>query len=185
MSLQDLAKKIIDEAEVQAKNITSSSQDEIAKLKKAADEELRALSASHEAKLSRTLALNKERVLAEAEQEIQSFRDAEKRAILDEVYEKALAQIQDDEDVLEKIFSPHIKTLKGEDGIVHVAPAHEKTIKKLAKKFDAHFSVESDKKITGGFLFEGKKTEYDATLTTLIARAKDKIEPEIAEILFS
>lgn len=185
MSLQDLTKKIIDEAEVQARNITSSTNDEVAKLKKATDEELRTLSASHEEKLSRMLAFNKERVLAEAEQEVQSYRDTEKRAILNEIYQKALENISGDEDALEKVLSPHIKALKKEEGVAHTAPAHEKLVKKIAKKFEVGFSVEADKKISGGFLFVGKETEYDATLPALIARAKDKMEPEIAEILFS
>ncbi len=185
MGLNEIIKKIKEEADKKIKEIKEKAEQEINKIEKKYQEEI-------EKKKNQILTLAKEEVdkkikqtQIEASSETKNLILSKKQEILDEIYQEVLNELLrlNDEDYL-KLLLILIKKCP-EKGEIIPAKNREKITEKaiLESKKDLNLSYKS-LPIKGGFIFSSSDLEIDNSFENLIKIIREKTEIEVAKILF-
>lgn len=197
MSVEKIVEKILSDARAEAQRIIESARQQAAQIREQAQNE-----AQHQREL----------ILSQAREEAQSRRRAQlaaanaaarnavlaaRRAVLETVFKQAAAQLAalplneykswllrliteavetGDEEV---ILSPADRQAFGE---VFVKEANAQ-LAKHGKKGALKISVET-RDLGRGFVLKGKNSEINVTAATLLRRAQDELEIEVAQMLF-
>lgn len=197
MSAEKIVEKILSDARAEAQRVLESAHAQAAQIRE---------QAQREAQRQREL------ILAQAQQEAQSRRRAQiaaataearnvvlesKRALLERAFKQAAERIAampmpDYKNWLLRLIVQAVET--GDEEVI-LSPADRQTLgeaflkeanaqlAKHGKKGALRLSVET-RDIGRGFILKGTNSETNVTMATLLRRAKDELEIEVAQMLF-
>lgn len=190
MALEDIEKKIINDAERDAKKITTEVEKEqvgrleVVKQEVAAEKKQLFDKIDHKVKQ----AVEQRKMLAklEASQEILKA----KRDILDKLRIEVRAEILSEEDLTTAFFKKILgglgDVLAESKASLEVAAANEKALQKALKALSANIKISSKKKWEPGRLeFVEQRSRIDCSLDLFLKEELEKNEQEIAEKLFT
>ncbi|TFG45393.1 MAG: V-type ATP synthase subunit E, partial [Candidatus Brocadiia bacterium] len=137
----------------------------------------------------------KSHILAAARMQISKEYLAEKRVILDEVFEKAKQRLQSlsDEDYLGLMRNLMLKAVETGDEEVIVDEKETRINNEFINRMNNELGQDSKRnlrlsekrqKIGAGFILSRGKIKNNATLEVLISQARSKLEAELAKELF-
>jgi len=189
MALSDIIQKINDEAGKKAAFMRQVADNEIAKIKdearKKADEKRAAV--SERANEMSESAVEKAKLLASMEGRNKML--AEKRAVIDSVYEevgKELSALKGSElsRVLVSMLRAAAKSMP--KGHVVIASGHKKDVEEAISKAGVNYTVQSESSdIDGGFIVTDGKQEINLSFNYLLnSQFRTSTELEVAKILF-
>jgi V/A-type H+-transporting ATPase subunit E len=193
-----LRNKIVSDAEDEARKIVEEGEAEARSVKEEAGARIRKINADFAAKAKSQAEEYISRQISLRELEARKAVLAEKGALIDEVFNKALEELRnrdrkggyalthkllidaieagDEEIVLspedkQAIGAAFVETLNGE-------------LRKAGKRGEVKIAEET-REIRGGFILKRGRTETNASFDTLLAMLRDDIETEVANILLS
>ncbi len=166
------ADEIIKQAEKQAEEIVKQAQAEAEKLKKNALGEARELKEREIEKLlgMRNIEFRKEIL-------------AEKRKLIDSVFDKAVKKIKNEPEVYRKLVEKMIRsiTFRGGETIIYSDDLTGKILKKNAKGKSLKFEKGD---VEHGFIVRSGNIEMNFTVDLIMREASRELEAEVARILF-
>lgn len=197
MSAEKIVEKILRDARTEAEHVLASARQQAAHLRERAQSEAQR---------------QRELILAQAHEEAQSRRRAQvaaanaaarnvalaaRRAVLDMVFEQAAARLaalpqNEYRNWLLRLIPQAVET--GEEEVI-LSPADRQAfgeafvkeanaqLVKYGKKGALRLSVET-RDFGRGFVLKGKNNETNVTVATLLQRAQDALEIEVAQMLF-
>lgn len=187
MALSDIVQKILDDANLKAKQISSKSEalmkeiniENESKIEKMIEEKEVEVQKKEKAMISKTNNL----ILGER----RNLLLKKKREILADVFEKAkkvLSQTSDKD--LEEIITGAFSTISEEEGIIYPAKGSKSLIENVMKKAGKSYKIGNEKDFLGGFIFVSNDSEIDLTFEAIIDKIiKPKLELDIAQLLFN
>ncbi|MBU1018156.1 V-type ATP synthase subunit E [Patescibacteria group bacterium] len=190
MALQDILKKIEDEAKKKSAFIRQVADDEIKKIREEAQIKADARREEIEQKIETQSAtvIEKSKILAGMEGRSQALR--QKREVIDQAYEEveeALDALSDDDYVslLSDMMKHALKTV--EKGTLVVPANRLQLIKDAIRKANADFEIDSETHdFKGGFVLMSGKVEINLSFPYLVQKiVRPATELEVAKILFS
>jgi V/A-type H+-transporting ATPase subunit E len=194
---EKLRQKIIKDAEAEAGKIIEEGRAEAASIKKKAQEDVREITSDYAGKAEAQAEEYTRRQLSLRELEARKAVLAEKGRLIDEVFDKALAELRERDrksgySLTLKLLLETVETgdeeiiLSPEDsqgmGKAFVEQANNE-LRKAGKRGELKMSGET-RPIKGGFILRRGRTEANASFDTLLAMLRDDIETEVAAILF-
>lgn len=108
--------------------------------------------------------------------------------VLESAKEKAVAILLAESDIAQSsMIEMYVSNIPSvEEGLISVAPAHEKAlVAALAKRSDIQISVATDASISGGFHVRTESYEFDATWSSVVARLLENNRAEYMSLLRS
>lgn len=179
--------------------IDQKTDDEIAEIRKRGQEKAGAMKAEYEKKLHdekeeilKSLKAKADRKISQLGFQVKSRAKSKvlkkKRQIIDEVFKQALDDLASlDEAGVKKILVNLIKALpEVDEGEIIPAKGSETAVQAAASEAGTKYKVSSDAAAgKGGFVFKSEGLIIDDTWDQLIARQKDSLETEIANVLFN
>lgn len=197
MSAEKIVEKILSDARAEAQRVLESARAQAAQIREQAEREAQR---------------QRELILAQAHQEAQSRRRAQiaaataearnavleaKRAVLERAFTQAAERIaampaHDYKNWLLRLIVQAVET--GDEEVI-LSPADRQTLgeaflkeanaqlAKHGKKGALRLSVET-REIGRGFILKGTNSETNVTVATLLRRAKEELEIEVAQMLF-
>ena len=182
MALQDILKKIIDDAQAEIKVLEAGFETRKDQLKQEADAKIKGESAELKAKSKDAEAAVMKKVESLASRENKDALLVAKNEIINRVLTEFLSRLENADDelygkVLDKLFLP----LKNVTGRVFVSKKRLAITQKHATKDCTFFEDES---VKGGFIFRGVDTEIDNSFQSLVfGEYKSNLTSYIAEQL--
>ena len=190
MSLEDIKKKIIDDAKSEADKILKAADEEIKQIKHKNSEKLK----EEKAKIlsnTKTQAKNKARsILITANIESKNEILAKKRKIINTILEKSIKKISNfDDDKYIQVLSHQMKNLNDLGfGSIKIFPAKGKSAltKTAAEKvLNGSFEIQNEiDDIEGGFKVKSNETLIDFSFANLIEENRSELEKKLTESLF-
>jgi len=166
MGLQDILKKILDEAKEVIKKLEEEKEQKKQILQKESDEiEKKALD-EVEKKAQNTFSSVEKKTRSMANREALH----EMLFVKQNLIKKAMQNFCDylinlNENELNQIFKKFFEKITLNNGIIFVSPKHESLVKNLTGN---NFEIKSDDKIKGGFIIKNKGSEIDCTFENLV-----------------
>ena len=187
MSLDDIKKAILAEAEKEAEKIRVENENKIAAVKKEwqekIDERKQEIIASAQRKANQKVQQTQFKLQAQAQTEILN----QKQRLIDKVYKSALkklTELSDDEYV--ELMTKLIDQLPKTDGKLISVKDKEGLLKKALKKSDKKYDLASEViGGHGGFIFKSKEIEIDSTFASLVNNAEDQTILPVSNLLFN
>lgn len=190
MSLEDIKKKIVEDAQKQAQEITQTSKKEISNLEQLSKTKLTEIKKKSTAQ-AKFEAKNKARsILISANIEAKNQILKQKRSIIEKILNLSIEKLENlpDEKYL-KIIDSEMQKLKALniDNIVIIPSKNKKElINKSANQIlgqEVQVDQETDK-ISGGFLVKSNQTIIDFSFENLINELKPQLEKKLSITLF-
>ena len=205
MGLPEILKKITDDGHKEAAKIKAEAEKAGADIIKKAEEKA---SAAREEILNKAKVqadLERQRILSNARLEAKKELLSTKRRLIDKVFEGARdafvklgpkeAQKVYKRALLEEVDTGEEVVVIGETEKPRITEGFIKEVNKALssknRKGNLTLNVsrsfregEGEREGDAGFLLKGKRTQFDSTLSSLLAMVREDIEPEIAKILF-
>jgi len=186
MPINDIEKRIITEAEAEAEKIKEEASDKASIILSDAEEEASKLREEILEQAKNKAEEEKRKIISPSRIKAKNDLLEKKQELIKQVFDEALKEMSNWKD---KDYKKTIKTLLRDipkEGNILPAQDKEKIISKALSeaKIKKIKVLKGTSKIKGGFIFEGKKINIDCSFETYIAHLREKIEPEIIEILF-
>lgn len=188
MSLTDITDTIQQEAEATRKSILEAAEKRVSVLKASSKKQQEEVVSVYGAETEQIKQQNVASVTGMSEREQKKIVDGAKRALVDEVFDRALealASLNGAE--YKKVLVDYLKQLPGDLGEcdVYASPEHVAVTKKALTDAKVSGSVHEDKDIKrGGFRVVGSSYEYDFTFEKMMREQKQALEIEVAQTLF-
>lgn len=198
MALKDILKKIVDDAHKEAAKIKAEAEKAEADIIKEAEERahLKGEEILNKAKVQADL--ERQRILSNARLEAKKELLSTKRRLIDKVFEEArdtFVKLEKEEvqkvykrALLEEVDTGEEVVVIGEAEKARITEGFIKEMNKALssknKKGNLTLEISRSEGEDAGFLLKGKRTQFDSTLSSLIATVREDIEPEVAKILF-
>ena len=196
MEAQQVIDKILTDANAEAEKITQKAQEKQAGEQAKLDEQLAEYRKQTEALAEKAAKDEKSHLLAAARMQIAKEYLAEKRKILDDVFEQARAHVQElpDEEyhkLMTKLMAEAVET--GDEEVVIGneekridASFIEQANSKLAKTGKGNLKLATDKhNLGGGFLLRRGKIKTNVSVDVLLDQTRKNLEIELAQTLFA
>ena len=196
MEAEKVVEKILADAKAEAEKIKKQAQDKEAAEQAKLDEQLIEYKKQTEILAEKTGKDEKSHILAAARMDIAKQFLAEKRKILDEVFEQARRQLRNlpDEqyhELITKLMLDVVET--GDEEVVidkNENRIDQKFIKEINRKLGPDYKSDlrlSDEKqdIGGGFILRRGKIKTNVSIEVLLDHARKELEIELAKELFS
>lgn len=188
MGKEEIVARILSDAEAEAEQIAAAASVRAEQIIAAANDRAE----KERAETNEECAARAKRIFdgkaAEARLDSAKILLAEKRRVLDTVYERALKKLnslneRESLKLLEKVLKANAE--EGDEIVLAESFAYEKGAKELAvvKERKLTFS-KSRAKISGGCILKGKLSDKDLSYTALLAADKDEYQADIAAKLF-
>jgi V/A-type H+-transporting ATPase subunit E len=187
MSIADITKKIIEEASEEAEKIIQNGKEEALKIEGDAGSLMSDIKEKHEKDLKNAISENERNVKSAAHREAKLRVEKARRDIMNKVYEDSLQRLnslpkEKYEAVLKSVLGSLDKSVKGK---IYCPKDRLKETNDAVSALGLEHDVAAKEVISGGIIFLGDNFEYDFTFEHLLKTQKDKIEIEVADILFS
>ncbi len=197
MSAEKIVEKILSDAQAEAQRVLESARSQAAQIREQAEREAQR---------------QRELILAQAQQEAQSRRRAQlaaataaarnavlaaKRAVLEKVFEQAAAKLaaMPAHEYKEWLVRLLVRAAETGDEEVILSPGDRQTLgEALVREANTHLAQHGKKgmlklsletrDLGRGFVLKGKNSETNVTLKTLLRRAQEELEIEVAQMLF-
>jgi V/A-type H+-transporting ATPase subunit E len=196
MEAEQVVEKILSEAKKEAEEIGRQSQQKLAKEQKQLEQELEQYKEQSAVLAEKAGKDKKEHLLSAARMEIAKQLLAEKRKILNEVFEQARQQFKElpKEEYIEITTKLMLKAVEtGDEEIIidtNESRINHKLIKEINRKLGTGYKGNlrlSDQKenIEAGFILKRGNIKNNVSLDVLINQAKNELEIELAKMLFT
>jgi V/A-type H+-transporting ATPase subunit E len=196
MNAEQVIEKILSEAKAEADKITAEAKSNVAAAQSGLDKTLSEFAKETTALAEAAGTEHKEQMLAGARMFLQKDYLALKCDLLDEVFVKAIEKIKNlsDDEYLSFIESLMVKAVEtgGEEVIVgkdetRITDTFIKQVnRKLGTGFKGNLLLSTDKaNIAGGFILRRDKVRINVSTEVLVDQARENLEMELAEELFS
>lgn len=180
MSLEGLREAILAEARQQADKLTSEAENQVSSeeqriLQRAKEIEEAIIREGESEGTQRAQQLHQQTELAGRAHVLQAKEveiEKTKQVVLDQIYEQEPAPL----------IAALLKLVPDEGGTITAGEKHAAEVKKQASKLNVAATTIPNE---GGFVFEGKYTELNVTVSHLVDRIFKKHRAEIASVLFS
>lgn len=195
--LEKLKKKLITDAEAEASKIVEEGRAEAQRILAEAKKQVERIGGEYQAKAHQEASEHIRRQVSLRELEARKAILAEKGKIIDEVFQKALAELRERDrqsgfSITWKLLLDAIKT--GDEEIILDAEDRKalpsdfierlnRHLRDLGKRGEVKISQETHNH-GGGFILRRGRTETNTTFATLLAMARDEIETDVARVLF-
>ncbi|MHC4190670.1 MAG: V-type ATP synthase subunit E [Planctomycetota bacterium] len=196
MEAEKVVEKILADAKTEAEKVKKQAQDKVAAEQAKLDERLIEYKKQTETLAEKAGKDEKSHILAAARMDIAKQSLAEKRNILDEVFEQARRQLQNlpDEqyhELITKLIFDVVET--GDEEIVidkNENRIDQKFIKEINRKLGPDYKSDlrlSDQRqdLGGGFILRRGKIKTNVSIDVLLDHARKELEIELAKQLFS
>lgn len=178
MGLENILKKIRDEAAKEAERIIQEAKDKVHGINCAREERLRAMEEDVRKQEAAIDLEVRNAYLLPAKLEVKGAELESKRDIVNRAIREAMSfSCAEYEKVLDYFFKG-VGEVRG--GVLHPAAGMEKLTEEYLKKKNLALKMGDPIPISGGFIIKAGKIEYDCSFDTLIKRIKEKIELGIA-----
>jgi len=195
MEAQQVVEKILSEAGKEADAIKKQAEEQAADEQRKLDRQLAQFGDQTAALAQRAAERMKMQLLAAARMEIVKENLAEKKSILDEVFENVRRHILEmpDEQYLQLMQNLMLKTVETGNEEVIVDTNEKRIDKKFIDKINSQLGdgfernlkfAEQREDIGAGFILRRGKIKNNASLDVLITQAREKLEIELARELF-
>ena len=187
MAISDLTQKITKDARDKSADIAAQSQDQINKIASDTEAVIQTKRETFAQELKATQEANVKKISASAEQEAKMTVDEKKRQILNGTFKEALTKLQTIQDKeYEVIITKLLKTIKENKDVTITTPKNRiEVTKKALTALKLTIPVKETKDITGGFIMTGDNFEYNFSFEKVISDKKNKLEIDVANILFA
>ena len=194
MDAQQVIDKIISDAEKKGDEIKQQASQKAQQAEQGLDRELADFQKQTEQLAEKAGENKKAHILASARMDAAKQKLAEKRKIIDKVFEQAKQRIQqlpDQEycDLMKKLMKEAVES--GDETVIADKDDQrinrqliEQVNSELGEKSNLQFS-EQREAIGGGFILRREKIQKNVSLPVLIAQAREELEIEIAKELFA
>ena len=195
-NVEPVVGKILAEAGAEAKKIAADSRTKLAAEQKILDEQLRDYSSQTQILARKTLEDEKSHILAAARMKIAKEHLAEKRKIMNELFEKARARLLalPDEEYRRLMTKRILEAVETGDEEVIVDRSDSRIDMNLLKevnrqlgpayKGNLRFAPSKDDLGGGGFVLKRGKIKTNVSLAVLLGQARKDLEIELAKDLF-
>ena len=198
MALEDILKKIQDDAKNAASEIKTETEKKIAAIKKKAEEQARAAREEIIKEAETRAGLARQKILSNARLDAKKRLLFIRRELVEKVFgeaRKAFLELNKEE--ARELFKQALceETDSGEETVV--ISSTEKTritkefieevneaLRSRGKKGNLVLQILKTEAEDGGFLLKGKKMLSDCTFSSMLSTVREDVEPEIAGILF-
>lgn len=179
MALENILKKIKEEAETEAKKILSEADAEAGVIKKDGEARLSQLDAVFERDKAAIDMELKNAILLPAKLEVRGLKLSKKQELINRIFAEAF---EFNEAEYKKVLSYLFSQVEGvKEGTIFPAAGKEEITKAFLKERNANAKIgDSVNGIMGGFLMKAGKIEYDCSFKTLMQKLKEKLETEVA-----
>lgn len=184
MALDDILKKIREQAGLEAANILAEAESGVGEIEGKGGESLERMEGETKRKEAAIEAELMNAILLPARLKIRGVKLATKQELIGRVFREAMEF--DDADykkVLGHLFS-QIPEVSG--GVLYPAEGKERITEEFLREKEIDVKLgEPVPGIMGGFLLRAGKIEYDGSFTTLLKKLKEKLETEVAPLFVS
>lgn len=196
MEAQQVVEKILDDANVEADKIKKQAEEKEAAEQARLDEQLAQFNEQTEALAQKAAEDEKSHILAAARMDIAKELLAEKRRIVDEVFQQARQQLQSlsDKEYRNLITKLILQAVESGDEEVLV-DRNEKRIdhefikqinRQMAPGYKGNIRLSEERRnIGGGFILRRGKIKTNVSIGVLLDQARKELEIELARDLFS
>ena len=187
MSIKDLIQQIEKEADSEITKLNEELEKAVYKIQKEYDEKRKRKTEELSKRTDENIAKIKQRADTFANMEIRNHLLTEKRALLQEVFEKIVATLSESDSYV-KILVALLKIAKKEfkEGTVVPAKGKEDLTKKALHEANADFKLSSRAAdITGGFIFKSGDIEIDFSFESILEKELwGDLEIKLSQLLF-
>ena len=198
MALEDILKRVRDDAHKEAEEIKAGAEKTISEIIKEAEKKARAAKEEFLNKAKAQAALEYQRILSNARLEAKKGLLSAKRRLINKVFEEvsdAFVKLGPEEAqkmykraLLEEVDTGEEVVVIGEAEKARITEGFIEEVNRTLSSKDrkGNLTLEiSESEEDAGFLLRGKRTQFDSTLSSLLGTVREDIEPEIAKVLFS
>lgn len=181
MSLENIVKKIEDQAGCKAGKILTDAEAKVKEIEEKADEHLNMLENETKKEEAAIESEVKNSIVLPAKLKVRGDTLSAKKDLVNRAFKKAM-NFSDDEylKILDFLFS-QIPSVK--EAVVYPAEGTEEITKNYVEQRNLPVEFgKAEPDILGGFLLKSGKIEYDCSFVTLLRKLKEKLEPEIAPL---
>jgi len=197
MALENIINRILDDAKKKADEIKGEARVEADRIADEARKKAKSLKDNILAEAEAEAKKEEKRILSLARLEAKNMVLAQKRAVINAVFDEVLKKLKsltDDEyrDLIKKmllkvgieegeelIVSPDDRKRINNDFLKEI----NKALRSQGKKGELRFSDE-EREIEGGFILKKGKVEFNNSFSVLVEAVREDLEPKIAENLF-
>ncbi len=197
MTIAHITKKILQNAEDEARVIEETARDTYEKRLAKAHRKIAKTRETEKARIHAEAEREKERIIQSADLEFRKNTLAMKQQVISDSFDAALKEVvnKDDHEYREIIRRLMLKSVEmGDEEVIinehdsaritaDFITAINAELKKQGKKGELQYSHEKGT-FTGGFILRRGKIEINATFKKIMNRNRDILEPEINKILF-
>jgi V/A-type H+-transporting ATPase subunit E len=196
MEAEQVVEKILSEARKEAQTIDEQSQQQLTQGQQKLQHELQEYKEQSIALAEKAAKDKKEHLLSATRMDIAKQKLAEKRKILNEVFEHARKQFKElsDQEYIEIILKLMLEAVEtGDEEIVidsDESRINHKLVKEINRKLGTGYKgnlklSEQKGNIEAGFILKRGNIKNNASLDVLINQVKNELEIELAKILFA
>ncbi len=196
MDAEQVVKKILADADTEAAKIKAEADEKVADEQRKFDEQLNEYKKQTDILAQKAAQEKKEHLLAAARMDIAKQFLAEKRKIIDDIFDKARAQLQNLPDnqytaLMTKLMLQAVET--GDEEIIidkNEKRIDQKLIKHVNRELGPGFKgnlrlANETQNLTAGFILKRGKIKNNVSLDVLLQRARKGLEIELARKLFA
>ena len=196
MEAEQVTDKILADAKAEADKITKDAQDQLAAEQAQLDEQLAEYRSQTQVLAQKAGEEKKDHLLAAARMDINKEFLAEKRKLLDEVFGRAREQLQNlpDEQYCKLMSDLMVTAVEtGDEEVIidnNEIRIDQKFIKEVNRRLGPGYKgnlrlADEKQNISGGFILRRGKIKNNVSLAVLLAQAREALEIELAQDMFS
>ncbi|UCC22082.1 MAG: V-type ATP synthase subunit E [Planctomycetota bacterium] len=196
MEAEQVVKKILADADAEAAKIKAEADEKLADEQRKFDEQLGEYKKQTDILAKKAAQDKKEHLLAAARMDIAKKFLAEKRKIIDEVFDKARTQLQNLPDdqyskLMTKLMLQAVET--GDEEIIigkNEKRIDQKFVKQINRELGPGFKgnlrlANERNNLTGGFILKRGKIKNNVSIDVLLQQARKELEIQLAKELFA
>lgn len=189
MSLETIKKKILEEADGEKKKILDEGHSKAEKIKKEVEKKIEVLRQKFQEEVEKLQKEALERIRNQTESQARNNILEKKQELISEVFKQALVKLSQEsrkerERLLDKFLEDARKDLTG-GCVISSTKRDREILQKLVDKYKGFKLDEKAAEGQGGFVVSSKEIEQDYTYDNVILEARERLESEVAKILFS
>ena len=186
MALADITKKIIDDAESEAKQILISATKKKGDIDKQTTIFISEATEAANNKWKNLVLQAEEKQLANKKQEGRKKIESYKRQVLDEIFQQAQKELSGLRgEKRQHLIKEMLNQLPNNwSGYIKVAPADAKLVKELSNDKTNIKSISPAEELSGGFIASNDTSEYNFSFEHILTIVKNQQENLVAKILF-
>ncbi len=192
MSLEDIKKKILEDAKKEADEIIEAAKKQADEIIEKAKKEIENLKLSYEKKAKEEYEETIRRGKITADLEVKKMLLAKKRELINRVYEEALTVLKK---MNAKKYAKNMEMLlkqaveKGDEVVIvseNERVINEDFIAKINEKYNFNLKLSDQKgSFIGGFILSQGDIDVNCSFEMLLEAAKDELEPKVVSKLFA